>query len=344
MIEWGVPVESAGEQIGSLGDRFIVPPFSVLDTRQGYWQARRRAWLSLGIQSEVGRGADLLDTGAGSVYNGGASYAGVRGPRASPYTAVSETNYVAGRDALHAPGIATSVFDPVLCELIYRWFCPEGGAILDPFAGGSVRGIVASRLGHPYTGIDLSAGQIEANREQAQRICTEPLPEWIEGDSADVLPTLAGEYDLVFSCPPYYNLEVYSDNPADLSNARNFAEFAGAFGRIIRQAAAHLRDSRFLVLVVSEIRDKDGYCHGLVPTTTMLAELAGLRLYNEAVLLNSVGSLPLRVGLYMEASRKLGRAHQNVLVYVKGEPPRGWSYERAAPPTPQLSLFAEDVA
>lgn len=40
----------------SLSARFIVPPFSVLDARQGYWQDRKRAWLSLGIQSELGRG------------------------------------------------------------------------------------------------------------------------------------------------------------------------------------------------------------------------------------------------------------------------------------------------
>ena len=39
----------------------------------------------------------------------------------------------------------TSIFDPVLCELAYRWFCPPGGTVLDPFAGGSVRGIVSSR-------------------------------------------------------------------------------------------------------------------------------------------------------------------------------------------------------
>src|SRR6185312_14739715 len=29
----------------TLADRFIVPPFSVLDARQGYWQARKRAWI-----------------------------------------------------------------------------------------------------------------------------------------------------------------------------------------------------------------------------------------------------------------------------------------------------------
>jgi hypothetical protein len=44
----------------SLAERFIVPPFSVLDARQGYWQDRKAAWLALGIQSELGRGGDDL--------------------------------------------------------------------------------------------------------------------------------------------------------------------------------------------------------------------------------------------------------------------------------------------
>jgi hypothetical protein len=41
---------------GSLADRFGVPPFSVLNAREGWWQDRKRAWLALGIQSEIGRG------------------------------------------------------------------------------------------------------------------------------------------------------------------------------------------------------------------------------------------------------------------------------------------------
>jgi len=43
----------------SLAERFIVPPFSVLDARQGYWQDRKRAWIALGIQSELGRGGGI---------------------------------------------------------------------------------------------------------------------------------------------------------------------------------------------------------------------------------------------------------------------------------------------
>src|SRR5262245_16475161 len=59
-------------------------------------------------------------------------------------------------------GSGTSIFDPVLCEMAYRWFTPPGGLVLDPFAGGSVRGIIASMLGRRYVGIDLSATQLAA--------------------------------------------------------------------------------------------------------------------------------------------------------------------------------------
>ena len=40
----------------SLSERFGVAPFSVLNAREGWWQARKRAWISLGIKSELGRG------------------------------------------------------------------------------------------------------------------------------------------------------------------------------------------------------------------------------------------------------------------------------------------------
>jgi hypothetical protein len=46
--------------VGSLKDEFILPPFSVLDSRTGWWQQRRRAWVALGIRSEIGRGDNTL--------------------------------------------------------------------------------------------------------------------------------------------------------------------------------------------------------------------------------------------------------------------------------------------
>jgi len=47
-------------RIGNLKDDFILPPFSILDARTGWWQDRKRAWLALGIKSEIGRGENAL--------------------------------------------------------------------------------------------------------------------------------------------------------------------------------------------------------------------------------------------------------------------------------------------
>lgn len=44
----------------SLAERFGIPPFTVLRAAEGWWQDRKRAWLALGIESEVGRGENLL--------------------------------------------------------------------------------------------------------------------------------------------------------------------------------------------------------------------------------------------------------------------------------------------
>jgi hypothetical protein len=40
------------------------------------------------------------------------------------------------------------------------------------------------------------------------------------------------------------------------------------------------------------------------------------------VLVTACGSLPIRVGRQFVSARKLGRTHQNVLVFVKGDPKR----------------------
>jgi hypothetical protein len=218
-------------------------------------------------------------------------------------------------------GAGTSIFDPVLCELAYTWFCSPSGRILDPFAGGSVRGIVAAYLGREYVGIDLSERQISANREQARAIVPDRLPTWIVGDSRNVAKLAAGPFDFLFTCPPYYDLEVYSDDPRDISTAGDYAGFLEAYRDIIAQSVGLLAEDRFACIVVGDVRGgKEGYYHGFVEDTVRAFEDAGARKYNEAILITAVGSLPIRAGKQFEAGRKLGKTHQNVLVFCKGDP------------------------
>jgi hypothetical protein len=80
-----------------------------------------------------------------------------------------------------------------------------------------------------------------------------------------------------------------------------------------------LSDDRFAVIVIGDARDEDGNYYGLPWLTVQHMQTCGLKLYNEAVLVTMVGSVPSRCGKAFEASRKLGKTHQNVLVFVKGD-------------------------
>jgi len=603
----------------TLSQRFLVPPFSVLDARQGYWQERKRAWLALGIESELGRGSTpstsaraedpsyreikgrLLAVPSGSLKPAADYSDGQRGdgrgrllavPSGSlkPLDRASATKSQGVKGALagdERASTGTSIFDPVLCELAYRWFCPPGGSVLDPFAGGSVRGIVAAKLGRRYVGVDLSGRQLEANRQQAEtilngqatveRVVTDPQeltpvqtvempelgpikvkredlfdfagvrgskaragraialqakgltagasrhstmlgrvarlaeaveiparihvansksltpdqqeaiahgaemvpgkanylktlvassrqdaeargwthlelglesdtytevnrgqaanipadtqrvvvcvgsgtglstvlhglddaglgsvpvlgvrvgmegaeklldrrgpanwhdrvtfvessldyasqapvrhlgqieldwyyeakclpflqpgdlfyilakrteeqepsgelrPEWIQGDSRQALPP--GEFDFVFSCPPYFDLEVYSEEEGDISNM-DYPDFLTAYRDIISQSCQRLKDNRLACFVVGEVRDKKGNYHNLIGDTIQAFLEAGLAYYNEAILVTSLGSLPIRAARMFSAGRKLGKTHQNVLVFLKGD-------------------------
>ena len=212
----------------------------------------------------------------------------------------------------------TSIFDPVLCELAYSWFSPKGGTVLDPFAGGSVRGIVASRLGRQYIGVELRTEQVEANRIQGDDLCQDLPPVWHVGDSRNIDKICADvEADFVFSCPPYADLEVYSDDPNDLSTLK-YEDFKPAYFEIIAKACGRLKQDRFACFVVGDVRDKKGNYYNFVGDTVEAFRAAGLHYYNEAVLVTSVGSLPIRVGRQFASGRKLGKTHQNVLVFVKG--------------------------
>lgn len=285
----------------SLADRFIVPPLSVLDRRSAHWSARKRAWLDLGIQSGDTRSGVLLRT-EGRTDDFGAK--------------------------LHEYAGGVSIFDPVICEIVYRWYTRPGARVLDPFAGGSVRGIVASTLARHYVGIDIRDEQIQANRRQAT-LGSEISPTWIVGDATRLHDTTTDEYDLIFSCPPYADLERYSDHPRDISTW-TYEAFTAGHTAAIRDATALLHSDRFAAWVISDIRDRRGYYRGLVVDTIAAFRAAGLHLLNDLIVVDPIGSTAMRAARPHLATRKAARVHQHLLVFVKGSAARAAKWAGAS--------------
>lgn len=273
-----------GKGNDKLKEDWVMPPFSVLDTRQQYWHERKDEWYKI-----MGN------------------------------TTFTREN-VLGTDLISTINSGTSLFDPVLAECIIRWFVPKNGTILNLFAGGVEPNIVAAYKGHKVTGIELRQEQIDHTIRVAKSLQLSPLLNLHCDDIVNMNSILPKNetYDAIFSCPPYYDLEVYDKNDKrDLANKPE-TEFDTILEKTILESSKKLKANRFAVFVVSEVRNSTtGGYRGLVPKVISWFQKAGLTYYNEIILINSIGTLPFRINNSWQY-RKVGRMHQNVLVFYKG--------------------------
>jgi hypothetical protein len=270
-------------------DRSPHDPFTpifttVLDARAGEWQEQRRWWRNRGLDTDV----PALSTTYGAM------------------------------PLIDADEPSMSRFDPVLAEVLCAWYSTPGGIVLDPFAGGAVRGVVAGELGRRYVGVDIRGDVVEANRRQAAQIDPVVMPTWIAGDAADVLGDDLGDpASLILTCPPYFDLERYSDDPADLSTMSP-EEFVIAYRDILTKAADHVDDG-YAAIVAGNVRAGDGHLRNLGAITADAMTGTGFAFWNEHILATPTGSAGIRVAKQY-ASRKAIKAHQTVYVFRKGKP------------------------
>jgi len=300
LIDWGF---TQGELVGftdddvavgeqpeglELAEAFGVPPFTILDTRQGYWQDRKREWKNL-----------ILDKGE---------------TRETSMNELDELKYGTWKGNLKAAP-EVSILDPVLSEIICKWFTPGKSKVFDCFAGDSVFGYVSSSLGHDFTGIELRPDQANINNERVASMTAK----YICDDGRSVLQHIGEDsMDLLFSCPPYYDLEVYSDMDNDASNQETYEDFMSILDTAFTDSIQCLKDDRFAVIVVGDVRDKEGYYYRFVDHIKDIFERAGMRLYNEMILVEMIGTLAMRAARTMR-NRKVSKCHQNVLVFYKGD-------------------------
>lgn len=217
---------------GSLVDTFIIPPFSVLDTKQGYWVERKRAW------NEV---IDIL-----------------------------------------LPEDIEKKTDPVLAEIMVRWFCPNNGKVFDCFEEDAVFNFVSKKLGNEVTNI---------------------VP---EGKKISEIALKNNSQDMFFTCLSFDENEedcffIYNDIKKAFSSAINC-----------------LKEDRFAIVVASNTRNGEGVYNDICWHITKVMEWLGLCFYNDIVLLNSVGIMATRAWRFFNSNRKVWRCHQQVLVYYKG--------------------------
>jgi hypothetical protein len=213
-----------------------------------------------------------------------------------------------------------SVLDPVACEVIVRMFSPrEGRRIYNPFGGGVQFGFVAGASGYEYVASEIRKNQCDANNA----LCREfPGVEWVQSDSSTYEPE--GDFDLVFSCPPYYRVERYFDYDdvvpeGEINSLKTYDMFRDTLFAGYEKALEHLKDDRFFVVMTGDSRGPSGsyFCHEA--ETELFFKERGLSVYNKIVYLEAEFTRLAQAKRTLNF-RKFPKREQKIIVAYKGDP------------------------
>lgn len=233
---------------------------------------------------------------------------------------LANTNIKMGR------GENYSQFNPILAGKIIRFWSEKGDTILDPFAG-RTRAIVATLEGRKYVGFEISPKVCKSlQKSLSQTTLNGSLSKDIRlimDDSFNIKDYDVGEVDMIFTCPPYWNLERYESTPGQLSDYKDYADFLGRFSEIMAKAVSHLKEEGFCALVVGDWRRDNRYYTFHKSCMTILEGL-GLTLWD--FIINQATTFDVacvRFGQFRER-RYTAKVHEFVLIYkkVKNDSPK----------------------
>jgi len=168
-------------------------------------------------------------------------------------------------------------FKPVIAKFIYDNYAPDGGKVLDPCSGysGRLAGCIASNRNLLYHGIDPNGKSAIGNMELANFFSTQcdMFNNRIYkyrfrqdmGMAEEVMLELREEYDLVFTSPPYFDVEIYSEESTQSCNKyKEYQEWLEKFLWVLVDESKRLlkEDGRLIINIknIGKYKIADDLC------------------------------------------------------------------------------------
>lgn len=175
-------------------------------------------------------------------------------------------------------GLSESI-DPALCEILYKWFCPESGTVFAPFVGVEPAEKVAAALGLEYS-----------DREQA---------------------TEGRRFDFGLIIPPMETIKKM--------DVEKYSAYLKEYRQAINETTGRLKDNAFFVAVVSDLWGPCGYMYDFTGDTKKAALQAGCKLLNDIVFVENAAISADQATKRFNDVRHLTHTSRNILVFVKGD-------------------------
>lgn len=217
--------------------------------------------------------------------------------------------------ALLGSKYTTSIFNPHLAQMILSAYVPEKQKIFDPFGGGGTRGFVASAMGHDYTGVEIRQEEVDRIKDRQKELNTFFTIECHDSQTYDIQDNT---FDFAYTCPPYYDLEIYSPLDGDMSNVATYEEFLDMLYNSMEVTYRGLKPGSLFVMVVGNFRDKKGNLRHFNGDVARLGKQMGFVLHDELVFWGASDIAYQRLGQFV-ANRRSVRVHEYIIIFKKPE-------------------------
>jgi len=215
-----------------------------------------------------------------------------------------------------------SEFNPTVAKNIISFWSKENDLILDPFSG-RTRALVSNRMNRNYIGYEVSKDVVDYMlvKFNELKILNNDSYHFIEIHNRDCLE-IENDYkgecvDMVFSCPPYWNLEKYESVDGQLSDIKDYNEFLDELEVRLGNACNVLKVNKYMCMVVGDFRRKGKYVTFHADLIDRMKKNKGLKLHDVVVMQN----IPFGMAACYFGNRKLydctAKAHEYLLVWKK---------------------------
>lgn len=153
----------------------------------------------------------------------------------------------------NSDGIAKmSEFHAGLAENVIRYWSMKGSRVIDPFAGRVTRAVVTNKLDREYYGYEISPKTHQRSISHFNNLKINPT--LFLGDGLLMDQTADDFGDLIFTCPPYFNIEKYESVENQLSDIKSYTEFIDKIDICSKNCFRVLKNGAFCIWVVADFR------------------------------------------------------------------------------------------
>lgn len=213
-----------------------------------------------------------------------------------------------------------SEFNPTVAKNIISFWSNPKDLIFDPFSG-RTRALVSYAMDRMYVGCEVSKDVVDYMYNKFFELNLINKNDFgvdiINDDCLNIKKHYENEFDMIFTCPPYWNLEKYESCIGQLSDIKKYDVFLNELKKRLDVSLSLLKKDGYMCLVVGDFRKKGQYIPFHSDIINFMKENKSVKLHDVITIQN----IPFGAAAYYFGSLKqykiTAKSHEYLIVFKK---------------------------